>query len=157
MSLSFFAFVINITSGELKLLQKHFKQTLPRKYIGGFLLFLGTGICVMWLGRIIPSFNNNSVAGLEHYTSLVIQALDIGFIVPVAILSGILLITNSSLGYLLAPIIIIKGTTLLLAIVMMLLFMINAGVTVSIIEIIMFPLFTVICIYNLYLVMKNMV
>ncbi|GHV72579.1 hypothetical protein AGMMS49928_29730 [Spirochaetia bacterium] len=111
----------------------------------------------MWLERIIPSFNNNTVAGLEHYTTLVIQALDIGFIVPVAILSGFLLIKNNSLGYLLAPIIIIKGTTLLMAIIMMVIFMINAGVTVSIIEIIMFPLFTVICIYNLYLIMKNIV
>jgi hypothetical protein len=157
MSLSFFSFIINITSNELKLLQRQFKQTLPRKYIGGFLIFLGTGICFMWLGRIVPSFKDNSVvAGLEHYTTLVIQALDLGFIVPVAIISGILLIKNNSLGYLLAPIIIIKGTTLLLAIMMMVIFMINAGVTVSIIEIKMFPLFTVICIYNLYLIMKNM-
>jgi hypothetical protein len=62
----------------------------------------------MWLGRIIPSYNNKIVAGLEHYTTLVIQALDLGFIVPVAIISGILLIKNNSLGYLLAPIIIIK-------------------------------------------------
>jgi hypothetical protein len=157
MSLSLFSFVINITSNELKSLQGHFKKTLPKKYIGGFLIFLGTGICLMWLERIIPSFNNRSVTGLEHYTTLVIQAMDLGFIVPVAIVSGILLIKNNSLGYLLAPIIIIKGTTLLLAIVMMVIFMINAGVTVSIIEIIMFPLFTVICIFNLYLVMKNMV
>jgi hypothetical protein len=157
MSLSFFAFAINITSDELKLLKKHFKQNLPRKYIGGFLFFLGIGICFMWLGRIMPSFNNNNVAGLEHYTTLVIQALDLGFIVPVAIISGILLIKNDSLGYFLAPIIIIKGTTLLLAIITMIIFMVNAGVTVSIIEIIMFPLFTVLCVYNLYLVMKNIV
>jgi hypothetical protein len=149
MSLSFFAFVINITSHKLKSLQEHFRKNLPRKYIGGFLIFLGSGVCFMWLGRIIGSL------GLEHYTTLVIQALDLGLIVPIAILSGILLIKNNSLGYLLAPIIIIKGTTLLLAIVMMMLFMINAGVSVSIIEIILFPLFTVLCIFNLYLVMKN--
>jgi len=156
MSLSFFAFVMNITSSELKLLQKHFKQNLPRKYIGGFLIFMGTGLCLMWLGRIIPSLYNNNVEGLEHYTTLVIQAMDLGFIVPVGILSGVLLIKNNSLGYLLAPIIIVKATTLLLAITMMIIFMINAGVTVSIIEIIMFPLFAIICICNLYLVMKNM-
>jgi hypothetical protein len=157
MSLSFFAFVMNITNNELKSLQKHFKQTFPRKYVGGFLLFLGTGVCFMWLGRIIGSFSNISAALLEHYTTLVIQALDLGFLIPAIIMSGILLIQKKSLGYLLAAIIIIKIITLLLALVMMVIFMINAGVTVSIVEIIMFPLFTAICLHTLYLIMKNIV
>lgn len=155
MSLSFFAFIQNITSTELRNLEKHFNQNMPKKYMGIFLIILGTGVCLMWLGRIIPSIHNKSAVELEHYTTLVIQAMDLGFIVPVSILSGILLIKNNSLGYLLSPIIIIKGTTLLLAIDTMELFMVFAGVKVSIIEMIVFPLFTIMCIYNLYIVMKN--
>jgi hypothetical protein len=128
---------------------------MPKKYIGIFLIILGTGVCLIWLGRIIPSIHKKSAAELEHYTTLVIQAMDLGFIVPVSILSGILLIKNNSLGYLLSPIIIIKGTTLLLAIDTMELFMVFAGVKISKIELIVFPLFTIMCIYNLYIVMKN--
>jgi hypothetical protein len=155
MSLSLFAFILNITSDELKYLNNHFKQNMPKKYIGIFIIIIGTGVGLMWLGRIIPSLNNKVVVGLEHYTTLVIQALDLGFIVPVSILAGILIIKGRVLGYLLAPIIIIKGVTLLLAIVTMEIFMIYAGVNVSIIEMILFPVFTIICIHNLYLVMKN--
>lgn len=47
----------------------------------------------MWLGRIILSLLSHSVPpGLEHYTTLPIQALYLGFIVPAAVLSGILII-----------------------------------------------------------------
>jgi hypothetical protein len=159
MSLSFFAFILNITSNDIKNLNNHFKQNLPKKYIGIFIIIIGTGVGLMWIGRIVPSLNNTLnnkvVVGLEHYTTLVIQALDLGFVVPVSMLAGILIIKSKALGFLLAPIIIIKGTTLLLAIVTMEIFMIYAGINVSIIELVLFPLFTIICIYNLYLVMKN--
>jgi len=155
MSLSFFAFVLNITSEKLKDINTHFDKNLPNKFIGIFTIIIGLGICFMWLGRIFQSFKNNLAIGLEHYTTLVIQALDLGFIVPVAILSGVLIICKKALGYLLVPIILIKGTTLLLSIVMMIIFMMFSGVAVSIVEIAMFPIFTLICIFNLYLVMKN--
>ncbi|MCL2114908.1 MAG: hypothetical protein FWH29_01635 [Methanobrevibacter sp.] len=155
MSLSFFAFLINITSNELKELKNHFNQKFPRKYVGIFNIIIGIGICLLWLGVILPSIEK-APAVLEHYTTLVIQALDLGFIVPAAILSGMLLIKNKSLGYLFAPVIIIKGVTLILAIVMMLIFMAFSGVNISIVETIIFPLFAIILMTNLYLIIKNL-
>jgi hypothetical protein len=155
MSLSFFCFIINFTSNELKGVEKHFKQNFPKKYIGITVIVIGFFICLMWLGRILPSFGKVPY-GLEHYTTLVIQAMDLGFIVPVAILSGILLLKNKTLGYLLSSIMMIKGTALLLAIIMMIIFMIISGVTVSIVEIILFPLFAAICIINMLIIFKSM-
>jgi hypothetical protein len=93
----------------------------------------------MWLGRIAPSLiNGTSPEGLEHYTTLVIQTLDLGFIVPAAMLSGVLLIKRKPFGYLLSSIIIIKGVTLLTAIIAMAIRMLFAGVKVSFIELILF-------------------
>ena len=155
MSLSFFSFVLNITSGELKGLEKRFEQKFPRKYIGIVNIIMGMGICLLWLGMIIPSIGVIPSV-LEHHTTFVIQALDLGFIVPVAILSGVLLIKNKSLGYLLTSVFIIKGTTLVLAVCMMAIFMIVSGVKVTIVEITMFPLIALICIINLYLLLKNL-
>ena len=156
MSLSFFCFVINITSDELKNLDRYFGQNFPKKYIGIFTIIIGAIVLLMWLALILPSMKT-APAELEHYTTLVIQALDIGFIAPVAILSGIMLIKNKSQGYLLASIIIIKGATLLLAVSMMIVFMISSGVNVPIIQIIIFPIFAIMCVLNLFMILKNVV
>jgi len=156
MSLSLFSFIANITSPELKNLENHFSNKFPKKLIGILIIFIGIIVCLMWLGMILSSLNRAPI-DLEHYTTLVIQAMDLGFIVPVAILSGILLIRNKSLGYLLGTVIIIKGVTLSLAVTMMVVFMILSGVNVSIIEIIVFPLIALLCIFGLGIVLKNIV
>jgi hypothetical protein len=156
MSSSLFCFLLKVTSTEFKDLNKYFRQNFPKKYMGVFTIVVGIIILFMWLGLILPSIKK-APAVLEHYTTLVIQAMDLGFIVPVAILSGVLLIKNKSLGYLLASVIIIKGTTLLLAVTMMIIFMISSGVNVPIIQIIIFPLFAIMFIFNLYLILKNIV
>lgn len=154
MSLSFFCFIINFTSNELKDLKIHFKKEFPRRYIGIFTIIVGAFICFLWLSMIISSIDR-APAVLEHYTTLVIQALDLGFIFPLSILSGILLLLNKPLGYLLCPVIIVKGATLLLAVAMMVVFQVFSGVNISIIEIIMFPLFAIICSLNLGIILKN--
>ena len=155
MSVSFFAFVLNITSGELKGLKSHFNKKLPRKFNGIFDIFMGVCICLLWLGMIVPTIGK-APSFIEHYTTLPIQAMDLGFIVPTAILSGILLIKNKSLGYLLTSVIVIKGVTLLLAVVMMVIFQIKSGVDVSIFVMIMFPSFLIILVINLFLLLRNL-
>jgi len=86
---------------------------------------------------------------------MVIQAMDMGIIFPVAVLSGILIIRNDSFGYLLTSVIIIKGTTMLLALVMMIVFMTISGVPVTIIEIAGFSSLAVFYIINFFLMLKN--
>jgi hypothetical protein len=156
MSASFFAFILTVMSFDFKNISTYFNSKMPVKFIGGFLIFLAVMIGFMWLGRIVPPLiNGTSPEGLEHYTTLVIQALDLGFIVPAAMLSGVLLIKRKPFGYLLSSIIIIKGVTLLTAITAMAIRMLFAGVKVSFVELILFPLFNLIAVYCLILIMKN--
>jgi hypothetical protein len=154
MSLSFFGFILNFTSKDFKEIKNHFSVKFPRKYIGILNILTGIFICFLWLDSIISSFGK-APAQLEHYTTLVIQGLDLGFIVPLAILSGFLLIRDKSFGYLLSTVIIIKGVTILLAIGMMIIFMALSGVNVPIIQIIVFPLLALLYLINLFLVLKN--
>jgi hypothetical protein len=154
MSLSFFCFIINITSPDLKEIEKHFKQKFPKKYIGISTLVIGIFLCMLWLGTILQSFGK-APPELEHYTTLVIQAMDLGIIVPAAILSGILLLKNKSIGYLLSSVIILKGVTLLLAVIMMMIFMKTSGVKVSIVQIILFSSFTIVFITNAIIIFNN--
>jgi hypothetical protein len=139
-SLSLFAFIFALMEIDIQTLPKHFSSGLPRRTIAIFLFVVGSFLLLAWLGRIVPALlANQPPLGLESYTTLIIQALDLGLVMPIAFLSGILLWKKSAWGYLLSSIVLIKGVTLALAVSAMAVNMILAGVQVSIGELIMFP------------------
>ena len=139
-SLSLFAFIFALMEIDIPTLPKHFSSGLPRRTIAIFLFIVGSFLLLAWLGRIVPALlANQPPLGLESYTTLIIQALDLGLVMPIAFLSGILLLKKSAWGYLLSSIVLIKGVTLALAVSAMVVNMILAGVQVSIGELIMFP------------------
>lgn len=156
MSASFFAFTLMMMSFNTKNIKASFNPKLPIKFLGGFQIFFSFAIGMLWLGMILPTIINGTVpAGLEHYTTLVIQGMDLGFIVPLAFISGVLLIKQNDFGYLMSSVIIIKGLTMGTALSAMIIGQIAAGVQMSIVQIIMFPLFSMIMIISLLLILKN--
>lgn len=156
MSLSFFAFTLSMMSFDIENLKLSFSEKLPVRFLGGFQIFIAASIGILWIGRIIPTLIKNSIpVGLEHYTTLVIQGMDLGFIVPVAILSGILLIKRKPFGYLLSSVIIIKGITMLTSISAMIIFQFYTGVKMNVVEMSIFPIFNLITVYCLILILKN--
>jgi hypothetical protein len=156
MSLSFFAFTLSMISFDINRLKLAFKKELPIKFIGGYQIFVGIAIGLLWLGRIAPSITGDTAPlGLEHYTTLVIQGMDLGFVVPVAILSGILLIKRKAFGYLLSSVVIIKGITLLTAITAMIVSQAYAGVPMILLEVIIFLSFDLVSVYCLIVLMRN--
>lgn len=156
MSLSLFCFILCMLSIDAEQLKASFGPKLPVKFIGGFQLFIAFTLMLLWLGRIAPSLTTGAAPlGLEYYTTLVIQALDLGIIVPTALLSGILLIRHKGWGYLLSSIIIIKGITMLTAITAMLIGQYLAGVQLGMVESILFPAFNLITILCLVWMMKS--
>lgn len=156
MSASFFAFTLSMMSIDINNLSLAFSKRLPVKFLGGFQIFFAAALCLLWLGKIIPTIINGTVPlGLEHYTTLVIQGLDLGFIVPIALLSGVLLIKRKPFGYLLSSVIIMKGLTMGAALTAMIVGQYFAGVEMNIIEMIMFPIFSLIIFYCMILLLKN--
>lgn len=156
MSASFFAFILSMMSVDINSLSTGFNKELPVKFLGGFQIFFAVALCILWMGKIIPTITNGTVPlGLEHYTTLVIQGLDLGFIVPIALLSGVLLIKRKPFGYLLSSVIIMKFFTLGAAITAMIIGQYFAGIAMSIIEIIMFPIFSLFIFYCMILLLKN--
>ncbi|MEH7108508.1 hypothetical protein [Bacillus sp. JJ1764] len=156
MSLSFFAFTLSIMSFNIPRLPEYFHEKLPRGLIGAVLIFVSTAFGILWMGKIAPSLSNgNPPVGIEHYTTMVIQALDLGFIIPIGLLAGILLIKRKPFGYLLASIITIKLITLLTALTAMILLQILAGIKVGLPMLIITLFFNIIVIYCLYLIMVN--
>jgi hypothetical protein len=155
-SLSLFAFILSLMAIDIAAISNSFSTRLPHRSISVFLFIVGIFLLIAWLGRIIPALlANQPPYGLESYTTLIIQALDLGLVVPAAFLSGILLWKKHAWGYLLSSIILIKGATLAIAVTAMAVNMIRIGVEVSIGETLMFPLIALAAILMMIKLMKS--
>ena len=138
-SLSLFALVLVLMSFDLATLPARFSDKLPRDWIAGLLFFAAAFLSFVWLGRIAATFAPGAVPELENTTSMFIQAMDLGLIVPVCILSGILLLRRHAWGYLLASVGLTKFLTLGIAVSLMGLNMARVGVPISPFELVVFP------------------
>lgn len=158
LSASFFAFILTLLSFDKDRLHSYFKESLPAKRLGSFLLFIAFMILMLWLGKIInPLLSGTVPQGLEHYSTLVIQALDLAIVVPVATVTGILLIRRQPIGYLMAAVVIFKAVTLLTAITAMLVAMVIVGEVVSAAELVIFPAFNVGVIVCMIILLRNVI
>lgn len=110
--LSLYAFILSMMSFNLKTLSNQFSAQLPIGWIAGLMFLVGGFILLAWLGRIVQPLMTGSTPALENTTTMVIQAMDLALIVPLAFLSGILLLRKSAWGYLLASVTLLKGVTL---------------------------------------------
>ncbi len=156
MSLSFFALVLLMLSFDLTTLKNAFSDDLPIKTIGSLIFVFACVIGLMWLGRIIPPLlNGNSPSTLEHYTTLVIQAMDLGFVIPISILSAILLMQRRPVGLLLSSVMCMKGATMLTSLTAMVISQALAGVEMSTAEIVVFPAANILVFIGVFVFMKK--
>jgi hypothetical protein len=153
--LSLYAFILCMLSFDLKTLPSHFSDRLPRKGIAALLFFAAAFLMLAWLGRIAPTLFQDQNPALENVTSMFIQAMDLTLIVPLCILSAILLLKRSPLGYLLASMGMMKFLTMGLAVSVMGFNMARVGVPISMVELVIFPTITLINIIMTAIMLKN--
>jgi hypothetical protein len=141
-SLSLYAFAASILTLDVSRVKESLAGA-PVKAAAGFMFFIGIVVLLMWLALIVPSLiAGERPAALETYTTLVIQALDMGVIAPMALITGYLLLKREAWGYTLASLIFIKGFTLGTGVLSMAAFMAMAGVEIAIPQVIAFIVLT---------------
>jgi hypothetical protein len=103
---SFYSFILIVLSFDTNVLKYAFKSSTPVKMTGAFLIFNSLAISLLWLSIVVPPLLNGTIIPLqvEHYTTLIVQGLDLGILLPAAFISGVLFIRKRPLGYLLTPI-----------------------------------------------------
>jgi hypothetical protein len=154
-TLSLYAFILSMLSFDLADLPRYFSPRLPHGWIAGVLFAVGGFLFLAWMGRIVPPLLHNQTPALENTTTLVIQTMDLGLIVPLAVLAGILLLRRSAWGYLLASVFVMKAITMGLAVSAMVISMALAGVPDSLLIVIPFLLITLINLVMAVLLLKN--
>jgi len=153
--LSLYAFILAMLSFDLQTLPQHFSDRLPRRAIAGVLFLAGGFLLLAWLGRIAPTITQEQLPPLENVTSLFIQALDLALIAPLCGLAGVLLLRRSAWGYLLASVALLKFVTLGLAVTLMGLNMARVGAAVSVVELVVFPLLTLLNLTMAVVLLRN--
>ncbi len=154
-SLSLYAFVLSMLSFDLEALPDRFSERMPRRWIAGLLAIVGGFLLLAWLGRILPPLLRGGTPVLENTTTLVIQAMDLGLIAPLAILAAVLLLRRSAWGYLLASVALLKGVTLGLGVSAMAINMTLRGVPDSLGVMVPFLVITLLNLVMAVLLLRN--
>jgi hypothetical protein len=146
-SASLLAFVLSLLSIDTTGLAAVLSRRFAHGVIAWLLIGFGTVLALLWLGRIVPSLVGGAPpAGLESYSTLFVQAGDLGLVVPLAILSGVFLLARQSAGYLLAGVLLVQSATFGLALVSMMITMAVSGTALAPIEVLFFGVVTVVCV-----------
>jgi hypothetical protein len=88
-----------------------FSSSTPRRWVGGYMLFTGVGLTLAWLGQWATFMLTGSAPSIGAEAFQLIAAMDLSFMVPWFLLGAVLLLRQSSWGYVIAPIIVMKGAT----------------------------------------------
>jgi hypothetical protein len=138
-SASAFGFILCVVSFNAEELQDHFSERFGRRRVGWALIGFGGLLTLMWLGRIVPSLvAGKTPPGLENYSTLFVQAGDLGIVIPTAIVAGTLLVRRQAFGYVLAPVMLVMASAFGLALIAMSAAMIFAGVAIPPAELVFF-------------------
>jgi hypothetical protein len=154
-ALSLYAFILSMMSFDLEELPGRFSDRLPHGWIAGLLFFVGGFLFLAWIGRIVPPLLKGGTPVLENATTMVIQVMDLGLLVPLAVLAGILLLRRSAWGYLLASVAILKFVTMGLAVSTMSAVMALRGVPESLGIMIPFLVITLLNLVMAVVLLKN--
>jgi hypothetical protein len=118
--LSVTALALVIANVDLTVLPDRFGPRFPRRGVVGFGIFMAVLLAGMWLPLIAARLTENSVPELHGATALVVQAFDLGLLVPLGLLTAAAVHRRLAVGYLLAAVVVVKGAAMGTAIVAML-------------------------------------
>ncbi|MTK64907.1 MAG: hypothetical protein F8N15_10435 [Methanobacterium sp.] len=143
-SISMYTLIGELITTQITGLKSKFKSKKIVNVSAAFLIFIALMLCMMWLKLILDSIiTGTAPAALEGYTTLVIQALDLGVLVPFATISAVLLLKNNEWGFILTSIFLIKASLIGTAILSMIVFMLLNSVNVDPGQIIIFTTMTI--------------
>ena len=114
---SFFALALVLLGLRVDAPHTAFRRTTPARGAGAFLIANSLAIALLWLSVVVPPLLSGTVIPpqVEHYTTLVVQGLDLALLLPLGVVSGTLLMRRRPSGYLLGPVYLVFLSLLMVA------------------------------------------
>ena len=120
-ALSLTAIVLIVARIPVAELPHRFSDEFPRRGMAVLAFLLALLLVAMWLPRVGSATNGNIQGVLHGQATLVVQALDLGLIVPLAVFTDVTAWRGHAIGYLLCSTVVVKAFTMAAAICAMLL------------------------------------
>jgi hypothetical protein len=131
-SLSLFGFILSMKNLDVEEVRRHIADGFPRRTVAAYFIIVAVFLTLAWLSLIaFPSVTWTPPPGLESAITMVIQALDLGVIVPTSFITASLLIKKEAWGYTLSSVLLLKILTMGAALIAMIIGQILAGVPVD--------------------------
>lgn len=143
-ALSLTAIVRIVSTIPVEDLPRRFSEQFPRRGMAALCFFMAGLLTLMWV-RLIAGALGGEIQGVLHgQTTFVVQALDLGLIVPLALWTGWAAWRGQAIGYLLCSVLVVKAFAMAAAICAML---ISAWGTSGTLEVA--PLLVFVCVAGL--------
>ncbi len=157
-SASFFSLFLILSSVNVRVLSQAYSPKLRNRLIAGVLIFISVSIAILWLSMVIPPLLDKTLypLALEHYTTLIVQGLDLSLLLPIAIVAGLMLFKKVAYGYLLAPVYFVFLSILMSALSAKLIAMGLHGVNI-VPAIFIIPIFNILAILSTYSLLNKLI
>jgi hypothetical protein len=97
-----------------------FSDRFPRRGMAALCFILSAVLLVMWLSMIVKSMGGKTDGVLLGETTLVVQAYDLGLVIPLAVFTGVMALRRRPWGYFLSSVFVVKAVAMASAICAML-------------------------------------
>jgi hypothetical protein len=117
-------------------LQNAFDNHAPRRGVVVFLLIMAAVLCLLWTSQIVPFYTRGTpppMVTLAQVPTVFVYVLDLGVVVPLALLSAWWLSRRQPWGFVLAGMVLVKAATMGWALLAMTLFAWRAGQDVELV------------------------
>lgn len=114
--------LIALTSLHSEVTRRRFDADVPNRLAGGVLAGVGAGFALLWLAQLAPAALGGPPPRELIETGLFtnpIHVLDLSFILPLHVITGVLLWRRHALGYALGPVLLAFGTMMAASIAFM--------------------------------------
>jgi hypothetical protein len=143
-SLSLFGFILSMSSLDAGEIASHISTGFPRRAVAIYFIVVAAFLSLAWLGLVSPHLLAwTPPPGLESAITMVIQALDLGVIVPTSFVTAALLLKQQPWGYALSSVLLLKILTMGAALIAMITGQILAGVSIDPVTSVIFVLISI--------------
>lgn len=110
-TLPVFALILALGRLDARPIARAFSEKMPIRWVVGYMLFTGIGLALARLVQWLNFMITGTTPDIGEDAFKLVAAMDLSFMVPWFILGAVLLLRRRPWGYVIAPIIIMKGAT----------------------------------------------
>ena len=132
LALSIFALIFGLIKLDVNGISQQFRKDAPVKWIGGYFIFVASGLGLVYLIQsigFIATDNVPAIVTMSGHPTNVVFALDLTLLLPWLILGALWLMKRQPWGYVIAGILSVKGPLYTLVLAVNSVLVVNAGIS----------------------------